>query len=290
MRFPASLACRLAAALALACAASAALLAKPAADLQIGHRGRVAVRHGRGRERAPRAGPHDGGLRGLRQRQAAAHRLFRERRSAHHRRRDARHEREHDRLDFADEGRRRAVLPPAAARRPARGSAPSTTGSRSAPTSRNDRDALISDVRELGFGNSTRLWDAVAMCLDELKGIEGRRVVAGLHRWRRHGKQSPFRHRDGSGAGRRGDGVRHRLREQLLQRPAHGAQRARQRAAEDRRRDGRRLLPAQENRRALRRRSRASRRSSTRSTSWGSRPRSSTAACTSWRCASGSPE
>jgi len=41
----------------------------------------------------------------------------------------------------------------------------------------NNRDALISDVRELGFGNGTRLWDAVATSLDELNGIEGRRVV-----------------------------------------------------------------------------------------------------------------
>jgi Ca-activated chloride channel family protein len=40
-----------------------------------------------------------------------------------------------------------------------------------------DRDALISDARELGFGNATRLWDAVATSLDELAGIEGRRVI-----------------------------------------------------------------------------------------------------------------
>jgi Ca-activated chloride channel family protein len=40
-----------------------------------------------------------------------------------------------------------------------------------------DRDALIRDTRELRFGNSTRLWDAVAMSLDELSGIEGRRVI-----------------------------------------------------------------------------------------------------------------
>jgi Ca-activated chloride channel family protein len=41
----------------------------------------------------------------------------------------------------------------------------------------NNRDTLISDARELGFGNSTRLWDAVATALDELAGIEGRRVI-----------------------------------------------------------------------------------------------------------------
>jgi Ca-activated chloride channel family protein len=40
-----------------------------------------------------------------------------------------------------------------------------------------DRDDLISDVRNLDYGNETRLYDALALSLDELKGIEGRRVV-----------------------------------------------------------------------------------------------------------------
>jgi len=40
-----------------------------------------------------------------------------------------------------------------------------------------NRDELISDVKELDYGNGTRLWDAVLMSLEELKGIEGRRVV-----------------------------------------------------------------------------------------------------------------
>jgi Ca-activated chloride channel family protein len=41
----------------------------------------------------------------------------------------------------------------------------------------NDRDELIADVKDLDYGNGTRLWDAVASSLDELKGIEGRRVI-----------------------------------------------------------------------------------------------------------------
>jgi VWFA-related protein len=40
-----------------------------------------------------------------------------------------------------------------------------------------DRDELISALQDLGFGNPTRLWDAVDASLDELSGIEGRRVV-----------------------------------------------------------------------------------------------------------------
>jgi Ca-activated chloride channel family protein len=41
----------------------------------------------------------------------------------------------------------------------------------------NNRDQLVSEVRDLDYGNGTRLWDAVGMSLDELKGIEGRRVI-----------------------------------------------------------------------------------------------------------------
>jgi Ca-activated chloride channel homolog len=40
-----------------------------------------------------------------------------------------------------------------------------------------DRDELVSSVKDLDFGNSTRLWDAIGASLDELRSIEGRRVV-----------------------------------------------------------------------------------------------------------------
>ena len=35
----------------------------------------------------------------------------------------------------------------------------------------------MSEIKDLDFGNGTKLWDAVAAGLDELKGIEGRRVI-----------------------------------------------------------------------------------------------------------------
>ncbi len=41
----------------------------------------------------------------------------------------------------------------------------------------NDRDELVSGVKDLDYGNGTRLWDAVDASLEELKGIEGRRVI-----------------------------------------------------------------------------------------------------------------
>ncbi len=41
----------------------------------------------------------------------------------------------------------------------------------------NDRDQLITDTKGLDYGNGTRLWDAVGASLDELKGIDGRKVV-----------------------------------------------------------------------------------------------------------------
>jgi Ca-activated chloride channel homolog len=40
-----------------------------------------------------------------------------------------------------------------------------------------DRDELVSSVKDVDFGNSTRLWDGVAMGLEELKTVDGRRVV-----------------------------------------------------------------------------------------------------------------
>jgi Ca-activated chloride channel homolog len=41
----------------------------------------------------------------------------------------------------------------------------------------NDRDQLITDVKNLDYGNGTRLWDAVGASLDELRGVDGRRVI-----------------------------------------------------------------------------------------------------------------
>jgi len=40
-----------------------------------------------------------------------------------------------------------------------------------------DRDELVADLKDLDYGNGTRLWDAAATALDELKAIEGRRVM-----------------------------------------------------------------------------------------------------------------
>jgi Ca-activated chloride channel family protein len=41
----------------------------------------------------------------------------------------------------------------------------------------NNRDQLVTDVKDLDYGNGTRLWDAVGTALDELKNVDGRRVV-----------------------------------------------------------------------------------------------------------------
>ena len=41
----------------------------------------------------------------------------------------------------------------------------------------NNRDELISAVKDLDYGNGTRLWDAVSLALDELQDKEGRRVI-----------------------------------------------------------------------------------------------------------------
>jgi Ca-activated chloride channel family protein len=41
----------------------------------------------------------------------------------------------------------------------------------------NDRDALISSIKELDYGNGTRLWDGVETGLDALENVEGRKVI-----------------------------------------------------------------------------------------------------------------
>jgi Ca-activated chloride channel family protein len=41
----------------------------------------------------------------------------------------------------------------------------------------NDRDKLIRALRDLDFGNPTRLYDAIAASMDRLEGVDGRRVV-----------------------------------------------------------------------------------------------------------------
>jgi Ca-activated chloride channel family protein len=40
-----------------------------------------------------------------------------------------------------------------------------------------DRDTLIRSLRDLDFGNPTRLYDAIAASMDRLDGVDGRRVV-----------------------------------------------------------------------------------------------------------------
>jgi Ca-activated chloride channel family protein len=41
----------------------------------------------------------------------------------------------------------------------------------------NNRDRLVSQVKDLDYGNGTRLFDAISESLDALRGIEGRRVI-----------------------------------------------------------------------------------------------------------------
>src|SRR4029078_13298636 len=41
----------------------------------------------------------------------------------------------------------------------------------------NNRDRLVSQVKDLDYGNGTRLFDAISKSLEALKGVEGRRVI-----------------------------------------------------------------------------------------------------------------
>jgi len=40
-----------------------------------------------------------------------------------------------------------------------------------------DRDLIIASIRDMQFGNPTRLFDAIAFSLDELQGMDGRKVI-----------------------------------------------------------------------------------------------------------------
>ena len=40
-----------------------------------------------------------------------------------------------------------------------------------------DRDSLVTEIKDLDYGNGTRLYDAIAEGLNQLRGIEGRKVV-----------------------------------------------------------------------------------------------------------------
>ena len=41
----------------------------------------------------------------------------------------------------------------------------------------NDRDQLVTEVRDLDFGNGTRLFDGIAEGLNQLQGVDGRKVI-----------------------------------------------------------------------------------------------------------------
>jgi Ca-activated chloride channel family protein len=40
-----------------------------------------------------------------------------------------------------------------------------------------NRDELVSEIADLDYGNDTRLWDAVDASIDQLQGIDGRKVI-----------------------------------------------------------------------------------------------------------------
>ena len=84
----------------------------------------------------------------------------------------------------------------------------------------NNRDSLIAALKDLQFGNPTRLNDAIAASLDALEGHRRPPRRAGVHRRRRHVEQDRIPHRARSRAQRRSDGLLDRSRIGILQRHA----------------------------------------------------------------------
>ena len=146
-----------------------------------------------------------------------------------------------------------------------------------------DRDELAASIKELDFGNATRLWDAVDQSLDELKDVDGRRVVVvftdGDDTGSRVGLGRVIDRARADEAMVYAIGLESVMQPARRPRDSH-ASRSRPEAA--RRRDRRRLLRAEEDRGARARRSPASRRSSTASTCSASRRRRSTTRSTAW--------
>ena len=79
--------------------------------------------------------------------------------------------------DLAAEERGRAVPASSAAGRQGTRRRVQRQDSVQRPLHGQSRRARVSASKDLDYGNGTRLWDAVAASLDELQGIEGRRVI-----------------------------------------------------------------------------------------------------------------
>ena len=107
-----------------------------------------------------------------------------------------------------------------------------------------DRDKLIRSLRDLDFGNPTRLYDAIAA--EHGSSSRGRWPArrARVHRRRRHRQPRLTAAGARTGAPRRSDDLRGGPAERLLQRLASGAKQARWRAEAAGRGDRRRLLRA----------------------------------------------
>ena len=198
-------------------------------------------------------------------------------------RRDARHERQHDRLDRAPEEGRRAVSAAAPARRQGHGRRVQRQDRSGDVASRTIAISSIAEVKDLDFGNGTRLYDAIDEGLDAAPRRWTGASDPRLHRRRRHIEPRRTRHRAGSRARRRSDDLCDRPEseyfdgERMVRSKPDGGLKTLGR------RDRRRLFRAEENHATSGRPSRASRRNYTASTCSASRPSSSTAKCTSCR-------
>ncbi len=114
----------------------------------------------------------------------------------------------------------------------------------------NNRDDLVGDLRGLDYGNATRLFDAAAMSLDELAGVEGRRVLVLLTDGEDTVEPHQLPRGDGPRAQRRRDDLLDRPVERVLRRRSRRALEAGRRAAPVRRRNRRRLFRVEEDHRA----------------------------------------
>ena len=114
----------------------------------------------------------------------------------------------------------------------------------------NNRDQLIRYLQDLDFGYPTRLYDAVDYGINELKTVDGRKVVLVFTDGADTGEPAGFGRRHRALARRRSDGVLGRHGERVHERQPARADVTGSRAETALRGDGRRFLHAEEEGRA----------------------------------------
>ncbi len=201
------------------CVVARPVRGRPAADVPVRVSSRPVLCHGDRRQQPSRHRSDARRLRDSRQRPPAGAHDLRQRGAAVHGRRDARHQHQHDRTGSKDlyAGAEQFLLRLLPHDKAIVGAFNDKIEFATGFTS--DRNSLVSALKDLDFGNETRLYDALYASLDQLEKVEGRKVILLFTDGADFGSRLSSGTRAGAGPRRRGDDLRHRPRDRVLQRP-----------------------------------------------------------------------